>query len=60
MDYSENIRLAIGALFEHKMRSFLTMLGIIFGVACVIAILWIGGGADSKNEFLCIKQIILF
>ncbi len=33
---------------EHKLRSFLTMLGIIFGVAAVIAMLAIGEGARQK------------
>lgn len=34
----ENIRLAIRGIFAHKMRSFLTMLGIIIGIAAIIAI----------------------
>lgn len=34
----ENIRLAFRGLFTHKMRSFLTMLGIIIGIAAIIAI----------------------
>jgi putative ABC transport system permease protein len=63
MDYSENIRLAIGALFEHKMRSFLTMLGIIFGVASVIAMLSIGEGAKreaiAKYQDLGVNNIII-
>ena len=38
MEYSENIKVAWQGLTDHKFRSFLTMLGIIFGVASVIAI----------------------
>ena len=34
----ENIRLAFGGIWSHKMRSFLTMLGIIIGIAAIIAI----------------------
>lgn len=34
----ENIRLAFRGLWSHKMRSFLTMLGIIIGIASIIAI----------------------
>lgn len=34
----ENIRLAIGGIWSHKMRSFLTMLGIIIGIASIISI----------------------
>jgi len=63
MNYSENIRLAIGGLVEHKMRSFLTMLGIIFGVASVIAMLSIGEGAKreaiAKYQDLGVNNIII-
>ena len=63
MDYSENIRLAIGALVDHKVRSFLTMLGIIFGVASVIAMLSIGEGAKreaiAKYQDLGVNNIII-
>ena len=34
----ENIRLAFQGIWAHKMRSFLTMLGIIIGIASIIAI----------------------
>ncbi len=34
----ENIRLSFRGIFSHKMRSFLTMLGIIIGIAAIIAI----------------------
>ena len=34
----ENIRLAFRGILSHKMRSFLTMLGIIIGIAAIIAI----------------------
>lgn len=34
----ENIRLSLQGLWSHKMRSFLTMLGIIIGIAAIIAI----------------------
>lgn len=34
----ENIRLSFQGLWSHKMRSFLTMLGIIIGIAAIIAI----------------------
>ena len=35
----ENIKLAFGALFSNKMRSLLTILGIIIGIGSVIAIM---------------------
>ena len=34
----ENIRLAFAGIWSHKMRSFLTMLGIIIGIASIISI----------------------
>jgi len=34
----ENIRLSFRGIFAHKMRSFLTMLGVIIGIASIIAI----------------------
>ena len=34
----EKIRISIQGIWSHKMRSFLTMLGIIIGIAAIIAI----------------------
>ena len=34
----ENVRLAFQGIFSHKLRSFLTMLGVIIGIASIIAI----------------------
>lgn len=42
MSLFENIKMALEGLKLNKMRSFLTMLGIIIGIASVIAILTIG------------------
>ncbi len=59
----ENFRLALSGLRDHKMRSFLTMLGIIFGVASVIAMLSIGEGAKreaiAKYQDLGVNNIIV-
>ena len=35
----ENIQLAFQGVFGHKLRSFLTMLGIIIGIASIIKII---------------------
>jgi putative ABC transport system permease protein len=43
-------RIAIGALRANKLRSVLTMLGIIIGVAAVIAMISIGSGATERIE----------
>jgi putative ABC transport system permease protein len=40
---------ALASLGRHKLRSFLTMLGMIFGVGAVIAMLSIGAGAEKKS-----------
>jgi len=42
-----SLRIAVRALRTNKMRSFLTMLGIIIGIASVIAMVAIGSGASK-------------
>ncbi len=46
MLYAEVIRVALGALRANKLRSILTMLGIVIGVGAVIAMDGIGRGAQ--------------
>ncbi len=48
MIYQESIWIGIEGLRSHKLRSILTALGIIFGVAAVIAMLSIGEGAKEE------------
>ena len=43
-------RIAGKALLRNKMRSFLTMLGIIIGVATVITMLALGTGTQSQIQ----------
>jgi putative ABC transport system permease protein len=45
-----SIRQALRALRAHKLRSGLTMLGIIIGVAAVITMLAVGSGAQAEVE----------
>jgi len=47
-DLSENLRVALGGLVVNKMRSGLTMLGVVIGVAAVIALMSIGQGAQAS------------
>ncbi|MGB8657688.1 MAG: ABC transporter permease [Candidatus Zixiibacteriota bacterium] len=47
MNYLQVLRIAYKALGKNKMRSALTMLGIIIGVGAVIAMVSIGQGANS-------------
>ena len=42
-----NISLGIENLLLHKLRSFLTMLGVVFGVGSVVAMLSVGEGASQ-------------
>ena len=46
-ELKQSLSLAWRALMSNKTRSFLTMLGIIIGVAAVIIIMSIGNGAQS-------------
>lgn len=48
MFIKENFKMALDSIFANKMRSFLTMLGIIIGIASVIAILAVGNGAAQE------------
>ncbi len=48
MNLMENIRIALRALSANKLRSILTMLGIIIGVTSVVALLSIGEGATAS------------
>jgi putative ABC transport system permease protein len=46
--YSYNVVIAIEAIIANKVKSLLTALGIIFGVAAVISMLAIGNGAEQE------------
>jgi len=63
-----NFQLALEGVFANKLRAFLTALGIIFGVAAVIAMLAIGTGARQSimdqmrligSNNIVIKSVIL-
>ena len=43
-----SVRMALGALRAHKLRTALTMLGIIIGVGAVIAMVSVGAGAQRR------------
>jgi putative ABC transport system permease protein len=46
MDFLQTLKIAVRALRTNKMRSFLTLLGIIVGIAAVIAMIAVGSGAS--------------
>ncbi len=48
MNLTETFRVALSSLVSNKMRSALTMLGIIIGVGAVIALMSVGQGAQAS------------
>jgi len=48
MNYSNLFKIAVRALIRNKLRAILTMLGIVIGVASVIAMLGIGEGSKQN------------
>lgn len=53
MNFLESLGSALSSLWANKMRTFLTMLGIIIGIASVITIVSLGQGSQAQigNEF---------
>ena len=47
MKITENLLVGLTAIFSNKLRSFLTMLGIVVGVAAVVGTIAIGEGART-------------
>jgi putative ABC transport system permease protein len=62
MNVFESVRIALRSLSANKMRSILTMLGIIIGVMAVIAMMSIGRGAQATiiNQIQSIGTNLLF
>jgi putative ABC transport system permease protein len=58
----ENIRIALNALRANKLRSVLTMLGIMIGVAAVITLLSIGDGVNRyvADQFIGLGTNLVF
>lgn len=46
--FNQSIKIAFNSLLSHKMRSILTMLGIIIGIASVICVVALGRGSQDK------------
>lgn len=44
----ESFRMSVQAILSHKMRSLLTMLGIIIGIASVVSVVALGKGSQEK------------
>jgi putative ABC transport system permease protein len=48
MNFTQGIKMALNSIFSNKLRSFLTMLGIIIGVSAVISLVSLGQGATNQ------------
>jgi macrolide transport system ATP-binding/permease protein len=46
--FAESFRMAVLALTAHRLRTFLTMLGIVIGIASVVAVVALGEGSRRK------------
>jgi macrolide transport system ATP-binding/permease protein len=46
--FREALRMALLAMLAHKLRTFLTMLGIIIGIASVVSVVALGQGSQQK------------
>jgi putative ABC transport system permease protein len=64
LNFRESISIAIKAIWINKMRSLLTMLGIIIGIASVIAVVALGNGTESaingEFESFGVNRVYLF
>src|SRR6185369_17865943 len=62
-NYLPELVMGIASLFAHKLRSLLTMLGMIFGVGAVVAMLAITAGAQKEMmayiDLLGVNNIII-
>lgn len=47
MGFSEAVRIAASSLWAHKLRSVLTLLGVVIGVMCVIVVISLINGANA-------------
>ncbi|RPI11869.1 MAG: multidrug ABC transporter substrate-binding protein, partial [Acidobacteriales bacterium] len=61
--YLSELRMGLASLMVHKLRSLLTMLGMIFGVGAVVAMLSITAGAQKEMisfiDLLGVNNIIV-
>lgn len=64
MNLLESIKTALNAIWINKLRSLLTMLGIIIGIASVIAVVALGNGSENaigkEFETFGVKRVILY
>src|SRR4029078_115863 len=58
----ESVRQSLSTLWAHKLRSFLTMFGIAWGVGSLLLLVGLGGGFRSGNrrQFDSIGENVMF
>ena len=61
MLFSESVQIAVTALLSNKLRSILTMLGIIIGVGAVITMVALGSGAQKavEEQIASLKPLVI-
>src|SRR5581483_653461 len=62
MSFQDSVRVAFEALIANKLRAFLTLLGIVIGVASVIALMAVGQGSQKaiSSQILGLGSNLLF
>ena len=50
--YSDALKIAVQSIFAHKLRAFLTLIGIIIGVASVVTV---GASISGLNSYVMDK-----
>ena len=58
MNVVHTIRIAFETLLRNKLRSFLTLLGVVIGVFAVIAMVAAGDGARARVQQLDRKSVV--
>jgi putative ABC transport system permease protein len=48
MNFFESLNMALSSIIANKMRSFLTMLGVVIGVAAIVSLISVGRGASES------------
>jgi MacB-like periplasmic core domain len=52
MNWFESLKLAADSLWANRLRSFLTMIGLIIGIGSVILVIAFGVGAQQFGQYI--------
>ncbi len=53
MEFKESVKMALQSLWANKLRSVLTLLGVVIGVSSVIAVVTLG----ERREYVCDDEV---